>query len=139
MSSKKQRRRELKTRRHEYEWVTQDEEGREVVVDPAELKSERPAKQAAAKGGGARTGRADRKVPPPSWERVLKRMAIFAPLMIIVIALLNKGHSVASWLVPSVIMLIVFLPFSYMVDSAMYKAYLKRTGQQPPEKPTAGR
>jgi hypothetical protein len=28
--------------------------------------------------------------------------------------------------------LLVFLPFSYVMDTMMYRSYLKRTGQAPP-------
>jgi len=42
MPTKKQRRRQQKSRRHEYEYVYVDDSGQEVPVDPAELRAEKP-------------------------------------------------------------------------------------------------
>src|SRR4051812_42742208 len=108
MPSRKQRRRREKDRRHEWEEVYVDAEGREV--DPAELdepeptprngrapaavKTAAPAKSTAAKKGGQQRAGRGREVQPPSWSRVLKRGLIFAPIMFIVIGLLSKKLSI---------------------------------------------
>jgi hypothetical protein len=64
MPTRKQRRRREKTFRHDYDFVVLDEEGREVEVDPAELRKakekERPKRQHAAappRAAGARSSR----------------------------------------------------------------------------------
>src|SRR5437870_948681 len=98
MPSRKQRRRRAKERRHEYEYVYVDEEGKEVEPSPEDL--ERPAARdngkaaARPKGSGKKTAPksragAVRTVPPPSWQRVAKRGAIFAPFMLITIYLIG--------------------------------------------------
>ena len=136
MPSRKQRRRRLKERRHEYEYVYVDEEGREVEVP----EGEQP--QAAARGGGkpssgrraAPTTRTGRRIEPPSWNRVGKRGLFFGPVMFLLINLLGKNLSVAQRLYETVVLLAIFLPFSYLMDSLMYRSYLKRTGAAPPPK-----
>jgi len=138
MPSRKQRRRRAKERRHEWEYVYVDEEGHEVAGEEAD-EPVKPAKQpskAVTKSGtrpGQQGARAARKVDPPSWRRVLRRGAIFAPIMLIVVYLLGrKSASPASVLVQVVVLLLFFLPFSYMMDSLMYRAYRKRIGDPIP-------
>ena len=60
MATRKQRSRRAKTFRHEYGFVTYDEEGNEIEVDRAELRAEKeaPAKGKAAKGEVSPSGRA---------------------------------------------------------------------------------
>jgi len=139
MPSRKQRRRRAKERRHEYEIVYVDEEGQEVEPPPEQLerKASRDNGKAAAKAPAKRAGtksgtRPTRTVPAPSWQRVAKRGAIFGPFMLITIYLI--GGKKQGW--PAVIfqtawLLVLFIPFSYMVDRAMYRRYLKQTGQLP--------
>jgi hypothetical protein len=133
--SRKQRRRRLKERRHEYEYVYVDEEGREVEV-PEDEQSQSPARGAtkAASGRRAATTRAGRRVEPPSWNRVGKRALFFGPVMFLLIHLLGKKLSPAQQISQAAILLIIFLPFSYFMDSLMYRSYLKRTGAAPPPK-----
>jgi hypothetical protein len=140
--SRKQRRRRQKSRRHEYEYVYVDEEGREVdVVDPGELRKERDEKPAAG-ASGARTGRTGRtgggrparKVEPPSWRRVGRRALIFAPLMFITVSLLGRGLTIGQRVVETLFLLVFFLPFSYVMDTVVYRSYLRRTGQAPPSR-----
>lgn len=129
MPTRKQRRRQEKSRRHEYEYVWVDEEGQEVAVDPAEL----AASKAQSKDGKAardRRGRPARKIDPPSWSRVGKRALIFAPFMFAVVWILRpEGAPPASAVVQTLVLLGFFLPFSYLMDSLMYRQYLRRTGQ----------
>jgi hypothetical protein len=126
MASKKQRRRREKERRHEYEFVYVDDEGREVEVEAAE-----PAKS----NGKARavqsvqTGRG-RKVDPPSWRRTLRRAAIFAPLMFVIVYFLRaKDATVVSVLLQVMMLLAFFIPFSYFMDSLMFRLAQKRAAQ----------
>lgn len=128
MPTRKQRRRRDKTRRHEYEYVWVDEEGQEVEVDPADVRAAKAEKD--GKAARDRRGRPARKVDPPSWGRVGKRALIFAPFMFIVVWILRpEGARAASAVVQTIVLLGFFLPFSYLMDSLMYRAYLRRTGQ----------
>ncbi len=132
MATKKQRKRRDKERRHEWEYVYVDDEGREVPPEEAEPAAAKPrkAEQAAKRSTPSRGGRSGRKVEPPSWRRVLRRTAIFAPLMLIVVYLLQKkGHkSIPAAALQTLFLLAVFIPFSYFMDSMMYRAYRRRAG-----------
>ena len=135
MPTRKQRRRQEKLRRHDWEEVWVDEEGQEVEPPPdAEERAPRKVETAKPRPAASRGGRSARKVPPPSWTRVFKRGAMFAPVMFIVLYYLQKnGHrSIPSALVQAVFLLVFFVPFSYLMDRSMYRAYLRRTGASPP-------
>jgi hypothetical protein len=129
MPTRKQRRRQQKSRRHDYEYVWVDDEGQEVEVDPSELR----AIKAEPKDGKVprdKRGRAVRKIEPPSWARVGKRALIFAPFMFAVVWILRpEGATPATVVVQTLVLLGFFLPFSYLMDSVMYRSYLRRTGQ----------
>jgi hypothetical protein len=126
MPSKKQRRRREKSLRHEYEYVTLDEEGNEVTVESTELrkKDEKPN----ASRAGARPGRrAVRTVQPASWRRVAKRGLIFAPVMFIMVTILGGTKlTTAGKITQTLLLLAFFLPFSYVMDSFAYRTYRKR-------------
>jgi hypothetical protein len=143
--TRKQRRRQAKERRHEYEYVYVDDQGNEVEVatpdneapakpksDPAGVKP--TAKQPGQRGGRqAQTGRAPRKVDPPSWQKVFRRAAIFAPVMLLVVYFLRPNNATAASVIVQVaVLLLFFLPFSYFVDSLMYRNYRKRIGDPIP-------
>ena len=141
MPSKKQRRRRAKGLRHDYEYVYVDEEGQEV--DPGEVEVERPAARAERSGGATKTAAKPRQkagapssvrtVPPPSWQRVLKRSAIFAPFMFIGILLLSRGKlTTVGVLVQTLWLVLLFVPFSYMIDRMMYRRYVRQTDEPAP-------
>jgi hypothetical protein len=137
MASKKQRRRRQKERRHEYEIVYVDEEGNEVEVDPGELEgSERQTARRngakAARKGDAKSKRSVRKIDPPSWKRVSKRALFFGPLIFLAFSVLNSKQPVATRLLLAILYTGFFIPFMYLMDRAMYRTYLRRTGQAPP-------
>jgi hypothetical protein len=139
MPSRKQRRRRAKSFRHEWEYVEVDPEtGEERAVVPAELKAERPERKPAQAHGKQQRGkqqrgkqRARRAPQPPSWSRVLKRTAMFAPLMALFIywtqSNSKSGVSAAGIILNTVILIAFFAPFSYLVDSMTYRIYTKRT------------
>jgi hypothetical protein len=128
--SRKQRRRRLKERRHEYEYVYVDEEGREVDVPEEEPQATERTRTASTRRGA--TTRAGRRVEPPSWNRVGKRALFLAPVMFILINLMGKRLSMPERVFQTLLLLLIFLPFSYFMDSLMYRSYLKRTGAAPP-------
>jgi hypothetical protein len=125
MPSRKQRRRRAKERRHDYEFVYVDEEGREVEVDPADPEAPKRAERKAQPA--TRSGRA---VQPASWQRVGKRALLFGPLMFITIRILEKNEALTTSLVRTFFLLLLFLPFSYVMDSLLYRSYLRRTNRK---------
>jgi hypothetical protein len=134
MPSKKQRRREQKLRRHEYDWVLPNEEGEEVVVKPRELRAEKEAQKAAAKPApakGGRPARAPRKVPEPSWGRSAKRVGWIGPLFFVFVAFTGGKHkpSIAVALLYAIVLSALFIPVTYFIDRAAYRAYQKRAGR----------
>ena len=131
MPTRKQRRRREKGRRHEYEYYYVDDEGREIEGDAPEEEPARPARKEASRGARAskssRTGgRAGRVVQPPSWRRVGKRGLIFAPLMFIMVSILSPDFTSAQRIYQTLFLLVVFLPFSYVMDSMTYRMWRRR-------------
>ena len=126
MPSRKQRRRQQKLRRHEWEDVLVDEDGNEIVLEGDERpKKEKPERRSTASSGARR--RPAREVPPPSWTRVGKRAAIFAPLMFVMVHFVSGDKiSYPQKLVQTLLLLGFFLPFSYMMDRVAYRAYQRR-------------
>jgi hypothetical protein len=139
MPTRKQRRRRQKELRHEYEYVYVDEEGRELEVDPDEAddrsrrrNGKRDTKRPAQK---SRQGRPVRPVAPPSWRRVGKRALLFGPLIFVAFSAINSGQPILGRLAVSAIYTAFFVPLMYLMDRAMYRSYLRRTGQQLPQRP----
>jgi hypothetical protein len=124
--TKKQRRRRAKGRRHEYEYVYVDDEGREVDVDDEpEPSAAKPARREETKT--SRRSASGRTVQPPSWRRVGKRALIFAPLLFLTVTLLASDDATLAFNVgQTVFLLLVFLPFSYVMDSMTYRIWRKR-------------
>jgi hypothetical protein len=136
MPTRKQRRRQQKERRHEYEYVYVDEEGQEVEVDPSELKAERetkPSRKTATRRQPA--ARSRRTVQPPSFNRVLKRGLLFAPVMYLTLSLIGGGpdRSVSGRVLQTAMLLAFFLPFSYVMDKLAWRTYQRRLGNPPDE------
>ena len=134
MPTKKQRRRQEKTRRHEYEYVYVDGSGEEVPVDPTELRAEKDkqkpeARQRANAKGGA-SGRAGRVIEPPSWRRALRRAAIWGPLLVVAMMLINRNVSPMQWVTSAVFLIAFFVPISYFTDSMAYRMYRKRVDRE---------
>ena len=125
MPSRKQRRRRAKERRHEYEFVYVDEEGHEGEIDEPAVQGKR------SNGRPPPKTRAGRVVEPASWKRVGRRALIFAPLMFITIRLLESGEPIGASIARTAFLLALFLPFSYVMDSMLYRSHLKRTGATP--------
>jgi len=131
MPTRKQRRRQEKSRRHEYEYVYVDGEGNEVPVDPEEVRPEKKngrvdTRAPAAKGAPARGRRGQRVIEPPSWRRALKRAAIWAPLLVVAMMLINRNVSALQWATSALFLVAFFIPISYFTDSMAYRMYRKR-------------
>jgi hypothetical protein len=136
MPTKKQRRRNQKARRHEYEYVYVDDEGNEVPVEPSELRTEKngqrdpkPRKGSGGKQPAAR-GASGRKIEPPSWRRSARRALLFGPVLVVAMILLNRGQPFAQQVFPAVFLIAFFIPFSYFTDSLAYRMFQKRLNRR---------
>ncbi len=136
MPSKKQKRRREKLKRHEWEEVYVDADGNELDADQAAELVE-PAK--AAKGKAQPQGRARnrRTVEPPSWKRTAKRGALFFPLMLVVVFVLGASDetTVAQKIVSTLFLMAFFLPFSYFLDTMVWRATQRRLNRPSETKP----
>lgn len=141
MATKKQRRRREKGRRHDYEFVYVDDEGQEVEVDEPEPEPReerkptsgiKPTAATKAKSGAKPAARPERVVDPPSWDRTLKRAAIFVPIMLIFLYLTRPSSASTGAIVLQALFIIVLLiVFMYGMDTLLYRSYLKRQGKKP--------
>jgi hypothetical protein len=138
MPTKKQRRRNQKARRHEYEYVYLDEEGNEVPVDPSELRTEKNGQRESkprknGSGGKQTAGRATsgrKKIEPPSWRRSIRRALLFGPILVVAMILLNHGQPLLQQVFPAVFLIAFFIPFSYFTDSLAYRVFQRRLNQR---------
>ncbi len=138
MPTRKQRRRDQKSRRHEWEYVYVDEEGNEVDVDPGELETSKRATREVAKrrNGKAPTAsgkqRPQRVPPEPSWSRAAKRAAMLGVFFVVVFGFVLRGkHSnVMSAVLIGVVYAIAFIPLQYFIDRTVYRAYLRRQAKK---------
>ena len=127
MPSRKQRRRQQKNRRHEWEYVYVDQTGEELEAPPDEPPS-RNGRRNAAPTARKKSARGMREVQPASWRRVAKRGLLFAPLMFITVTLFSSDLTIPQRVVNTVLLLAFFLPFSYGMDALMYRMYRRRAG-----------
>jgi hypothetical protein len=137
MPTRKQRRRNQKARRHEYEYVYLDDEGNEVPVDPSELRAEKngqrdpkPSKGGSGKPAAGRGPGGRRVVEPPSWRRSARRALIFGPLLVVAMMLFNRNLPLVQQLFPAVFLIAFFIPFSYFTDSLAYRMFQKRLARR---------
>jgi hypothetical protein len=130
MPSRKQRRRRQKTFRHEYGFVTYDEEGNEVEVDASEVREKKPEKVKQAPARSQQRGRAVREVSPPSWNRALRRGGM-GGLMLVVVIFFFKGMPIAARVAWGVLYAVAFIPLTYWIDRTAYRSYLKRSRKAP--------
>ena len=127
MASRKQRRRRLKEHRHEYEVVYLDDEGNEIDPEPGA----EPGDSKRTKTSTRSQSRARGVAQEPSWPRVLKRGAIFAPLFFVMVLLLGGDNaSVLGALIQTVLLVSIFVPFSYFMDRIVWRSHLKRQARQ---------
>lgn len=143
MPTKKQRRRQAKTKRHEYEYVVVDEEGNEVPVDPGELRAQkekdRPAVQSKGRQQPAardRRGRVLREPRKPSWQRALKVGLLFIVALFVFTSFVGKSHpSLASRLLLSLAYGVIGVPFFYWMDRTTYRRWERASGRTPQAEP----
>ena len=125
MASRKQRRRREKLQRHEYEYVLETEEGEEVIESPRESATPagngKPAKQPVGP-----LDRHGKPVPKPSLRRVLRRTAIFAPLIAAFIYFTAPDLTLGGLILNVLLLLAFFMPLSYVVDVFVHRMLWRR-------------
>lgn len=125
MATKKQRRRREKLHRHEYEYVLETEEGKEIVVTPS--RKDDKSRSGPQHPPGAVVDARGRVIQPPSWRRALKRGLIFGPIMLVFILFVGGGNvSLAAKIVNALVLIAIFIPFTYLMDRVIYRQVLKR-------------
>jgi len=128
MPSRKVRRRRAKLQRHEYEYVIETDEGEEIPVErPTERERTAGAKD---KKGRAPMDRRGREIPKPTFQRVMRRAAIFAPLLFVVVYITSPDMEIGAMLLNVALLLAFFIPFSYMVDVFVYRMLTRRQRRQ---------
>ena len=134
MATQKQRKRRAKEKRHDYDLVFVDEDGVEQPVErpddprkPTGRGSKGTVSKTSSSKQSGRSGRAARVAQPPSWNKVLKRGAIFAPIFLATVILLGGDKMTYKAAVVQTILLIgVFIPFSYFMDRVVWRQTQKR-------------
>jgi hypothetical protein len=123
MATKKQRRRRAKEQRHDYMWV--DAEGNEVEQDGTPVGPEKKAeKKARSESAFAREPQA------PSWRRTFRRGLIFAPIMFATVFLLSPDLPMATKVGQTLLIVAIFVPFSYFIDRLFYRSHLRRQARR---------
>ena len=144
MPTKKQRRRQAKTKRHEYEYVVVDQEGHEVPVDPAELRAQKEKEKdrpAQAKGkqqpaARDRKGRVLREPRKPSWRRSLKVGLLFVVGLFVFTSFVGSTHpALGARIGLSLGYGVLGIPFFYWMDRSTYRRWERATGRAPQREP----
>ena len=118
MANKKQRRRRAKEHRHEYVWV--DDDGNELDVPEGAASEKRESR-----------ARGPRRDPQePSWQRSFRRGAIFAPIMFGTVFLLSPDLPLATKVTQTLLIVTIFIPFSYFLDRAFYRSAQRRAARR---------
>ncbi|HEY2542122.1 MAG TPA: hypothetical protein VGH92_03635 [Gaiellaceae bacterium] len=132
MPTRKQRRREAKSKRHDYEFVYVDDDGNEVEAPPEQARTN--GTKPAAKKTASRPARGARRAPqPPSWQRASRRALILGAIVFILFGMLNKHHGYAGPALAAVIYTILFIPFTYMLDRFAYRRWQAREQSPTPK------
>ena len=127
MPTRKQKRRDAKSKRHEYEFVYVDDEGNEVEApdEPAEPRRN-GSKPVAKKAQPRPAGRGRRTPQPPSWRRAGRRALILGAVVFALFGVLAKGHNYAGALAAALIYTVLFVPFTYALDRFAYRRWQAR-------------
>ena len=135
MATQKQRRRRAKEKRHDYDLVEIDEEGNETILSASDLKAEGGSKRSSGVRSSAKqvSSTASKPKPPrgtpqpPSWRRVAKRSALFAPIFLVTVLLISGNRlSFAGAVMQTLLLLAFFVPVSYLMDRIVWRSYEKR-------------
>ncbi|MBV8065171.1 MAG: hypothetical protein JOY72_03555 [Actinobacteria bacterium] len=125
MPTRKQKRREAKSKRHDYEYVYVDDDGNEVDAPPEAETRANGSKPASSKAAApARGGR--RQPQPPSWQRAGRRAVLLGIVVFIIFGTLNKSHNYGGAAIVAVIYTALFVPFTYALDRFAYRRFQQR-------------
>ena len=144
MPTRKQRRRDLKSKRHQYEFVYVDAEGNELDETPPELlEQEEQRKKERTNGATAATSAKGKKQPPqrggrrepqpPSWNRAIKRSLILAAFFFIVISFGARGN-LAVAVIQALPIALLYIPMMYYIDRWTYRRYQAKLAAGAPAK-----
>ena len=140
MPTRKQRRRALKERRHEYETVWVDDEGNELEEPPEDFVPT-PEKRDGAKPkpkAQQRGGRPVRVPAKPSWQRAAKRSLILGVVIFVAFYIAGSKSSnnrLLSAVEITVIYTVLFMPFQFMIDRFAYNRWQRREAQPGTKRP----
>lgn len=139
MPTRKQRRRALKERRHEYETVWVDEEGNELD-EPPEDTAAAPAKRDGGKpkpktkAPQQRGGRPVKVPQPPSWRRAAKRSLLLGAVIFVAFYLAGSKSTGSSRVYAAIEITVIytalFIPFTFTIDRFAYNRWQRREEQQ---------
>jgi hypothetical protein len=135
VATKKQQRRRQKLKRHDYEDVYVDEEGNVLEADQAEELVGTTTPRKADRPKDRPTTRSGRALEPPSWRKTGRRGLLFFPLMLITVMLLGRDLTLIQQVFQTVVLMCFFLPFSYFMDSMMWRSYERRIARSGDKKP----
>jgi hypothetical protein len=129
MPTRKQKRRELKGKRHDYEFVYVDGEGNELDEVPEELEQPKKERANGAKPAAGKKSqpapRGRRQPPQPSWGRAFKRGGMLGVVVLVLFSLGSKGH-IARVIPLAVIYTLLFVPFTFYIDRFAYRRWEAR-------------
>jgi hypothetical protein len=131
MPTRKQRRRRDKDFRHDVRVFEIDEEGNEVPIAELRTREEKPEKPTPKEKRATQSARARgvREVPPPSWQRALRRGGLMGGAMILVFLVVLKNGPVVQRLGIGVFYALAFVPLTYLIDRTAYRSYQKRVAR----------
>jgi len=131
MPTRKQKRREAKAKRHDYEVVYLDDDGNEVEPPEPVTNGSKPA-VAKKSGPPARGGR--RTPQPPSWQRAGKRAVLLGAVVFVLFGMLNKHHNYGGAALAAVLYTALFVPFTYFLDRFAYRRWQARGNVPTPKR-----
>jgi hypothetical protein len=137
MATRKQRKRSQKERRHEYETVWVDAEGKDLEEPPDDAPAatrERRENGRKPQEKRAPQSRATRTPLPPSWRRATKRALLLGGFILVVMYFLNTkatgGSRALGAIEISVLYTALFIPFTYYVDRFAYNRWQRKAAEQ---------
>jgi hypothetical protein len=97
-----------------------------VIESPRATESPAPKNGRPAKASAGPLDRHGKPIPKPSLGRVLRRTAIFVPLIAVFLYLTVENITIPSLIVNILVLLALFMPFSYLVDMVVYRMLWRR-------------
>ena len=97
-----------------------------VIESPRAAEVAAPRNGKPAKEPVGPLDRHGKPIPKPSLRRVLRRTAIFAPLIALFIYFTAENLTVPGLILNVALLLAFFMPFSYVVDIVVYRMLWRR-------------